>query len=69
MKKAVSKMNEQELRVAATEKKVLKNGKAIFTDRAIAAQTRLYEESFSSCSRGYYAPTREDTTIRLSDEW
>lgn len=69
MRKAVSKMNEQELRVAAKEKKTLKNGKAVFTDRAIAAQTRLYEESFSSCSRGYYAPTREDNTIRLSDEW
>lgn len=69
MKKSIQKMNESELRVAATEKKTLKNGKSIFTDRAIAAQTRLYEESFSSCSRGYYAPTREDDTIRLSDEW
>ena len=69
MKKSIQKMNEQELRAAAQEKKVLKNGKSIFTDRAIAAQTRLYEESFSSCSRGYYAPTREDSTIRLSDEW
>lgn len=69
MKKSIQKMNESELRVAAQEKRTLKNGKAVFTDRAIAAQTRLYEESFSSCSRGYYAPTREDNTIRLSDEW
>lgn len=69
MKKSINKMSIEELRVAAKEKKTLKNGKEVFTDRAIAAQTKLYEESFSSCSRGYYAPTREDSTIRLSDEW
>lgn len=69
MKKSIKNMDAEALRIAAQEKKVLKNGRSVFTDRAIAAQTRLYEESFSSCSRGYYTPTQEDSTTRLSDEW
>lgn len=52
----------EELQKAAQEKVVLKNGKTVFSDRAIRAQWALYEEGYSSI------PHKMQDTSRLSDE-
>ena len=52
----------KELQKAAQEKIVLKNGKTIFSDRAIRAQWALYNEGYSSI------PHKMQDTSRLSDE-